>query len=73
MINIDISRCAMMQRLPEHLTNKLILYNRHPIAEIFNSNLLIDHEFTNKLAINIVNNKTCYEYDYIFIVGDSDE
>jgi hypothetical protein len=44
----------MIQRLPDHLINKIILYNRHPIAEIFNSNLFIDHQFTGKLAINII-------------------
>jgi hypothetical protein len=75
MLNIDISSCDMMQTLPEHLIHTIILYNRHPIAEIFNNNLFIDYEFTNKLAIHIVkkHNKTCYEYDYIFIVEDGDE
>jgi hypothetical protein len=75
MLNIDSSSCDMMQQLPEHLINKIILYNRHPIAEIFHNNLCIDYEFTNKLAIHIVktHNKTCYAYAYIFIVEDGDE
>jgi hypothetical protein len=70
MLNIDISSCVMMQKLPEHLIHISILYNMHPIAEIVNNNLFIDYEFINKLAINIVkkHNKTCSEYDYIFIV-----
>ena len=75
MLNIDISNCSIMQKLPEHLIIKIMLYNRHPIAEIFNNKLFYDYEFTNKLAINIntISNKICYETEYIFIVENGDE
>jgi hypothetical protein len=59
----------MIQRLPDHLINKIILYNRHPIAEIFNSNLFIDHQMTGKLAITIISK---YADEYVFILDEED-
>ena len=54
MLNINISSCSMMQKLPDYIIDKIILYNLHPIAEMFNNNLFYDEELGNRKALNII-------------------